>query len=83
MLSSLCPNGGIVWQQNPNYSVVASGIFRKNIKRKTTDPVLSQSNLQQNTSIHVRVLLRQLIVAKGDRHLRKGSMEGEVGLGSK
>lgn len=46
------------------------------MNRKTTDPVLSQSNLQPNTSIHVTVLLRQLLVAKGDRHWRKGSMEG-------
>lgn len=38
--------------------------------------MLSQSNLHQNTSVYVRVVLRQLIVAKGDRHLRKGSMEG-------
>lgn len=56
--------------------MVASGIFRKNMKRKTTDPVLSQSNLQANTNIHVRVLSRRLLIAKGGRHLRKGSMEG-------
>lgn len=56
--------------------MVASGIFRKNMKRKTTDPVLSQSNLQANTNIHVRVLSRRLLIAKGGRHLRKGSMAG-------
>lgn len=78
MLSSLCTNGSIVWQQNPNYSVVASGIVKENIK-ETTAPVLTQANqMQQNTSAYV------LGAVHGDSELRlavigleRGSMKGE------
>ena len=58
--------------------VVASGIVKENIKRKTTDPVLTQANqMQQNTSAYMLGWCwRQLIGTRGDRHLREGSMKG-------
>lgn len=58
--------------------MVASGIFKENIKRKTTDPVLSQANqMQQNTSVYtLGWCWGELIGARGDKHSTMGSMKG-------